>query len=434
MAMRESHAVVYKRCGCTERSGRCPRLLEDGHGSWYFAVQIRGLSGCRERARRGGYASAGEAEQAGRQLIAAEQGGPIGTGCTVAQWLRYWLATDQGIRPRTRQGYADHVRLHLVPALGRIMLSELSHCDVRRMFTALAGRRNRYGRPLATATLERIRATLRAALNEAVREGLIDSNPARALRLPAAPRPRAQVWTDRWVAAWKATGERPTVAVWTIPQLVAFLDDVREDPLFPLWWLAALRGLRRGELAGLRWVDLSLERAELAVVQQLVHVGGKLVPFPPKSAASRRTVALDSETVRLLRRHERDRRAEKIHRGEAWDDTAHVFTRTDGAPVAPDYLTYRFHKLVRRSGLPPVRLHDLRHGAVTLALAAHVDLSVVQDQVGHASIVLTADTYTSVLPELHHRAAGATARLVLSAARGTARKVLRGRCGWMTQV
>ncbi|WP_244302092.1 hypothetical protein [Microbispora triticiradicis] len=79
-----------------------------------------------------------------------------------------------------------------------------------------------------------------------------------------------------------------------------------------------------------------------------------------------------------------------------------------------------------------MRLHDLRHGAVTLALAAHVDLPVVQDQVGHAGIVLTADTYTSVLPELHHRAAGATARLVLSAARGTARKVLRGRCGWMT--
>ncbi|WP_066939812.1 hypothetical protein [Microtetraspora fusca] len=99
-------------------------------------------------------------------MIAAEQGGPIGAGCTVAQWLRYWLATDQGIRPRTRQGYADHVRLHLVPALGRIVLSELSARDVRRMFTALAGRRNRYGRPLAAASLERIRATLRAALNE----------------------------------------------------------------------------------------------------------------------------------------------------------------------------------------------------------------------------------------------------------------------------
>ncbi|TKK84470.1 hypothetical protein FDA94_29460 [Herbidospora galbida] len=86
-------------------------------------------------------------------------------------------------------------------------------------------------------------------------------------------------------------------------------------------------------------------------------------------------------------------------------------------PGGADYLTYRFHKLVRESGLPPVRLHDLRHGAVTMALAAHVDLPVIQDQVGHASIVLTADTYTSVLPELQHEAARATARLVMSAAR-----------------
>ncbi|WP_214108300.1 tyrosine-type recombinase/integrase [Acrocarpospora catenulata] len=432
--MGESHPVVYKRCGCTGQRGRCPRLIDEGHGSWYFAVQLQGLSGWRERFRRGGYASAGEAEQVGRQLIAAEEGGPIGAGCTMAQWLRCWLATVQGIRPRTRQGYADHVRLHLVPALGRVRLSELSLRDVRRMFTALAGRRTRYGRPLAAASLERIRATLRAALNEAVREGLIDSNPARAVRLPAAPRPRAQVWTERRVAAWKATGERPTVAVWTIPQLVAVLDGVREDALFPLWWLAALRELRRGELAGLRWMDLSLETGELSVAQQLVHVGGKLVAFPPKSVAGRRTVALDPQTVRLLRRHEHDRRAEMTRRGQAWDDMGYVFTRQDGSPVAPDYLTYQFHKLVDKSGLPPVRLHDLRHGAVTIALAAHVDLPVVQGQIGHASIVLTADTYTSVLPELHHQAARATARLVLSAARGTARKVRRGWCGWMTQV
>ncbi|GAA1024466.1 hypothetical protein Aple_101240 [Acrocarpospora pleiomorpha] len=285
---------------------------------------------------------------------------------------------------------------------------------------------------MAAASLERIRATLRAALNEAVREGLIDSNPARAVRLPAAPRPRAQVWTDRRVAAWKATGERPTVAVWTIPQLVAFLDGVREDALFPLWWLAALRGLRRGELVGLRWVDLSLEAGELGVAQQLVHVGGRLVACPPKSAAGRRTVALDPQTVRLLRRHEHDRRAEMTRCGQAWDEMAYVFTHQDGSPVAPDYLTYRF--LVQESGLPPVRLHDLRHGAVTMALAAHVDLPVVQGQIGHVSIVLTVNTYTSVLPELHHQAAVATARLVLSAARGTARKVRRGRCGWMTQV
>jgi integrase len=423
--MNKNHPVVYKRCGCTGRDRSCPRLAEDGHGSWYVAVQVLGLSGRRERLRRGGYASAEEAEQAGRDLLVVDSDGSVGTGCTLAQWLRYWLATVQGIRPRTRQSYADHARLHLIPALGRIPLTELSTREVRRLFTRLVERRNRYGKPLAASTLERIRATLRASLNEAVREGLIPSNPARGLRLPAVRRPYARVWTERRVAAWRVTGERPTVAVWTPRQLAAFLDFVRDDPLFTLWWLAALRGLRRGELAGLRWTDLSLETAELTVARQLVHADGHLLEFPPKSAASRRTIALDPRTVHLLRRHEHAQQAEYARAGRCWDETGYVFTRCDGAPVAPDYLTVRFRRLVDASGLPPVRLHDLRHGAASLALAAHVDLPVVQGQFGHASIVLTADTYTSVLPQTHHQAA---------AARKTARTIRNGRRARMTQL
>jgi hypothetical protein len=93
-----------------------------------------------------------------------------------------------------------------------------------------------------------------------------------------------------------------------------------------------------------------------------------------------------------------------------------VFTNPVGEPVNPDYLTRRFGHLVQKSGLPPIRLHDLRHGAATLAHAAGADLKAVQEQLGHASIVLTADTYTSVLMTLHFRIAEATARLVLSAA------------------
>ncbi|TMR98864.1 tyrosine-type recombinase/integrase [Nonomuraea basaltis] len=99
------------------------------------------------------------------------------------------------------------------------------------------------------------------------------------------------------------------------------------------------------------------------------------------------------------------------------------FARSIGQPVRPDYLTYRFRYLVAASGLPPVRLHDLRHGAASTALAARVDLRTVQGQLGHASIVLTSDTYTSVLPELHHAAAEATARLVLTTARRTGHRL-----------
>ncbi|MEU4725495.1 site-specific integrase [Nonomuraea dietziae] len=411
-----SEPVVYKRCGCPNQDRTCPDLTEEGHGSWYFAIQVLGLTGRRERVRRGGFRTAEHAMEAAREL-AADAPGAVSAACTVAQWLRYWLVNLQPVRERTRQGYADHVRIHLIPGLGRIPLTELGPVDLRRLFASLAQRHNRYGKALSPSTVQRIHATLRAALNEAIREGLIDTNPARRLRLPRTRRPHAQVWTRSWVAVWQATGQRPAVAVWTTDHLTAFLDYVREDALYPLWWLAALRGLRRGELAGLRWVDISLETGELTVVQQLIHVNGRLRVVPPKSEAS-----------------QRDRLG---HR--------------DGPPPAPPpatpiperarYCWLGVHPRGRPSdtaGLSdlPVPVPgggqrsasgaaDLRHGAASTALAAHVDLRTVQGQLGHASIVLTSDTYTSVLPELHHAAAEATARLVLATARRAGRRLRR---------
>jgi hypothetical protein len=116
--------VVYKRCGCADvgtgrqLGGRCARLAEDGHGSWYFAVQVRGLAGRRERLRRGGFATAEQAARVGRKMIATDRNDVAGAGYTLARRLRCWLEMQQGLRPSTRKSYADHVWLHLNPASG----------------------------------------------------------------------------------------------------------------------------------------------------------------------------------------------------------------------------------------------------------------------------------------------------------------------------
>jgi integrase len=102
-----------------------------------------------------------------------------------------------------------------------------------------------------------------------------------------------------------------------------------------------------------------------------------------------------------------------------------MFTYADGRRIRPEYLTHRFRTLIEELDLPPIRLHDLLHGAATLALASHTDLKVIQQMLGHSSIVTTADTYTSVLPETAHRAAQATADMVMKAAR-TVPKAGRG--------
>jgi len=407
---RKPSGSVFKRCGC--RRGRaglrlgasCPQLAEEGHGSWFFSLELpRHVGGVRRRIRRGGYASREEAERAlGRLQVTG------GRALMVADWLEIWLATRAHVRDKTLRGYTAHVRLHLVPHLGQVLLAELDVTHLDRAFTA---ERRQDGVTVATA--HRVLATLRSALNTAVREKLIGDNPVRYLKLPPGQRPHAVVWTPRRVKEWKRTRARPAVAVWTPVQTAQFLEYISEHWLYAAFHLIALRGLRRGEAAGLRWCDIDLDQKIAYISWQIQYTGGALVLCPLKTASSRRVLALDATTVRVLRRYQEEQ--ERWYRAHCCIPSGYVFTALDGGPLSPDYLTQTFAQLVKASGLPPVRLHDLRHGAASLALAAGVDLKVVADQLGHCSIVLTADTYVSVAVELALSAAEAVARLVLRA-------------------
>jgi integrase len=130
-----------------------------------------------------------------------------------------------------------------------------------------------------------------------------------------------------------------------------------------------------------------------------------------------RTGALDDGTVQVLREHRRRQEAELRFLGLDPADTPEIFTRADGQLVHPDYVTRHFARLIKAAGLPPIRVHDLRHGAATLALASGVEMKVVQDMLGHSSITITSDTYTSVLPQVARSAAEATAGMVPRAPR-----------------
>jgi integrase len=301
---------IFKRCGCrSSETGRllssaCPQLPERRHGSWYFDCAVPVLPGRRERLRRGGYPTRREAIAA-RDALLGNGDTATAEGWTVERWLRYWLTTRTRIRPTRLRSYETHVENHLIPHLGRLRLSELAGWHITDMITAIGGATNRYGRPPTPSTLHRIRATLRSALNGAIREGLLRDNPARNIAVSSPRRPHAQVWTAQRVKAWEQTGERPSVAVWTTEQTATFLSFVAKDRLAVMWWLIALRGLRRGEAAGLRWADVDLDAGVAMIEQQRIANGHLVTVGPPKTAASRRLVALDRHTVRLLREHRR---------------------------------------------------------------------------------------------------------------------------------
>jgi hypothetical protein len=277
--------------------------------------------------------------------------------------------------------------------------------------------------PLSAATLQKIRDVLRTALNGAIRRGLIDANPARWVELPSGRRPKAVVWTDARVTHWQATGERLRVAVWTPAQTAVFLRHHRYHPLYPL---------PAGHVAG----SAAWGSGRSAVVRPRPGRSGvDGVPPGPGPQRAHRDLSAQDQPQCSYRCP-----GPCLRGGPALlaccpaqelpgpvEPTGYLFANRHGAPLSPGYLTHTFRRLAEEAGLPPIRLHDLRHGAASLSLAAGNDLKTVQDLLGHDSIVLTADTYTSVMPCLAHRAAEATANLVLQTSQRRSRGVRSGR-------
>jgi integrase len=432
---------TYKRCGCRDADGRrlgdaCSLLSRKDHGTWYFATDLPAAPGQRRAyRRRGGFPTRRAAEAALAELHdhVNKRSYVEPTTLTVKEYLEQWLAGKAAIVANTSRGYRSHLDLYLIPALGHLPLARLDATDVEQLYAALRtlqvdpeatptplvarlleARKNKAVHPLEASTIRRVHSTLRSALNTAVKRRLIPFNPLAYVELPTGRRPKAVVWTDERVAAYAATGQRPKVAVWTAKQTATFLDHAAGDDLYALYHLVALRGLRRGEAVALRWTEVNLDAAQLTVDRQVVQLGWETAESPPKSGSTR-TIPLDATTTEVLRTHRARQAGWRLAAGPGWTNTGRVFTHRDGTGLHPHAVTAHFRELTAQAGLPPVRLHDLRHGAATLALAAGADLKTVSEMLGHSTIVITADTYTSVLPEHARTAAESTAALLAGA-------------------
>lgn len=270
-----------------------------------------------------------------------------------------------------------------------------------------------FRRVTGPATRQHVKATLRAALNDAIGQQIITFNPAAHVEIDPARKPKALVWTAERFAIWGQTGEKPSpVMVWTPQQTGAFLDFVAEERLYAMWHLIAFRGLRRGEACGQPWSEANLDTHSLTVSSQLVQDGWGVEPSEPKTDSGFRVIALDDDTANVLKEHRERQDADREEWGSAWVETGMVFTQEDGTWLHPGKVTDLFERLVAASGLPPIRLHDLRHGAATLMLAAGIDVKIVSDTLGHSDTRITRDIYQSVLPHVGKNAAEATAKLV----------------------
>ena len=203
------------------------------------------------------------------------------------------------------------------------------------------------------------------------------------------------------------------MSFWDHDQASAFLVHVRGDRLEAGWALLLTRGPRRGEVAGLRWDALDLPEETLMVTRTRISVDGVAMESTPKTSAGKRSIPLDGRLVALLRKHQKQQKIERLRAGEAWEGIGHVFVDELGRPYHPDYFGDRFDDLVATSGLPRIRLHDLRHTAASLMLAAGEPVKVVQEMLGHSSPAITLALYAHTIPSMGRSAGAALSEKLL---------------------
>jgi integrase len=356
-------------------------------GRYQAAVYVLQPDGT--RARKFAYGKTwAECDAKRRELLAkVDQGVPVPTrSARLSEWLPYWL--DNVIKPRrklsTYDKYEAHVRLYLVPMIGSKRLESLGTADVRRFLVQLENK-------TTAATAMESHRVLRTALTAACREELVTRNVASLVEPPRA--------------------KSRELSPWSLDETLDFLAAARKDPLYAAFVLAIAMGLRRGEIVGLRWVDVDLDKRVLHVRQQTQRRRGVLYNDDPKGRR-RRAVPLPAMCIAPLRWHRMRQTAAKLRAGESWDEGGYVFATRNGRPVEPRNVYRSFTRVAESAGLRVIRLHDARHGCATLLTAAGVAPRVVMEILGHSQISITMDVYTHVVQDTQREAISHMDRLL----------------------
>jgi integrase len=373
---------VAKKNGNGE--GSRPRKRPDGR--WEARYTIHAPKGPKRKALYGRTRQE-VAEKLARALSDRAQGLTFEAGSLkLGEYLDRWLPDIHNtVRQRTWERYEQIVRVHIKPALGRVKLKDLTATHARGLY------REKLESGSSPRTVQYIHTTLRKALKDAVSDGLIPRNVADGIK---APRPK-----------------KKEINPLSPEQARAFLAAAHGDRFEALYVLAVHCGLREGELLGLKWDDVDLESGMLRVRRTLSEPRTGYVFEPPKNGKGR-SIKLTRAATEALRGH-LGRQLEEIDgSGDDYQDQGLVFPSRRGTPMNAKNLTTRgFKPLLKRSGLPNIRLHDLRHTCATLMLCEGVHINLVQELLGHATVSITLDTYSHLLPGMGDETAWAMDRI-----------------------
>jgi integrase len=356
---------------------------DEQRGTWFFVVDLTSPDGRRRQVRRRGFETKKAATAAERRILDdADHGIHVDRSrLTLGQFLvDHWLPGRAAqLRPSTVEAYSIAATKWIIPKLGAVKLQQLDPAMVAQFVASILadGRSPKYVR--------NIHGVLRKALADARRLGLVRANAAADVELPQVRRGDLRAWD----------GE----------QLARFLHSVAGDRLGPLWRFLVATGVRRGEALGLRWSDVDLDAGSVQIRRSRVVAGGRVVEGAPKTKAGQRSIAIDAATAAVLRSWKSSQSAERLVMGAGWgNDVDCVFTQPDGTPLYPQTITATFKRISLDLGLPTIGVHGLRHSSATMMISSGLSPKVVSQRLGHATVAITLDTYSHVLPA-HDQAA-----------------------------
>jgi len=370
-------------------------VVSRGKNTWRIAVELEPdpETGSRRQRWETFHGGKKDAEKRLTELLADVDKGLLGVDpkATLAAYLGTWLQDYAStLAPKTFASYQQYVRLYVVPHLGSVQLGKFTPSHVVRLLSILRDAPRQDGREgkLSASTLSAVYRMLHTALNCAVKWQLISRNPADGADGPRVPRKEMKTFTVEQAQAFLAASEA---------------EGLKWQTFFTLWLHA---GSRPGELKALRWTDVDLERGMVSVQQHAQRVRGVgRVVGQPKTAGSRRPVALGPDVVALLRRHRVEQNARRLQMGPLWQDNGLVFPSEIGTILEDKRVHHTFQRVCDRAGVPRIRPYDLRHSSASLLLAAGVHPKIVAERLGHANVNLTLNTYSHVLPTLQQDAA-----------------------------
>lgn len=323
-----------------------------------------------------------------------QDGLPVADGRqTLTTWLESWLdmITPPAVAENTWRRYDEYVHHHLIPGLGHVKLVALTPQHLQRLYTELQREKG-----LSSTTAHHTHAVIHRALEVAVRFGVVARNVADLVDAPPIRKhdidPLNRAEARAYLAA--AVGHRSEALV----------------------TLAIATGMRQGELLGLHWRDVDLGAQPSGApggrlsVRTTLMLRDKIATIKePKTPGSRRTIQFAPHAVRALEAHQSRQRAERLKAGAAWQETDLVFATQVGAPLSPRTVYDHHERFLAAAGLRHITFHDLRHTAATLLLLQNVNPKIVSEMLGHASVAITLDLYSHVLPDMQQDAAAAMA-------------------------